>query len=317
MCANWTISWIILWQIHHFIYLVPLESYSFSYHLIIFCLTTLSISSWCLCRFSDPGFIPIRSLPAFPSFVSSSSSSSASRSFSSSDVNITFSSLSNPSTSTNLLQNQNDISIPVSLPGGVYEWSEAYEASLSIGETGALCHLCRVVKPHRGGHCYTCGRCVLRYDHHCPFVGTCVGEANHRPFLVFITSTSLVAILYVWLNFKLFRSGQLILSDSIGTAVFAFHAFLMGIFVVGLTLFQFYLVSRNRSANEHIKPHDHKYLIIDSKGILSSPFDQGVISNCYSVLTADNRLATQLTRAALASSQKSCPYPYPTAKHTR
>jgi len=91
----------------------------------------------------------------------------------------------------------------------------------------------------------------------------------------------------------------------------------MGIFVVGLSLFQFYLVSKNRSANEHIKPHDHKYLMIDSKGILSSPFDQGVISNCYSVLTADNRLAPQLTRAALASSQKGCPYPYPTTKHTR
>ncbi|XP_030254293.1 palmitoyltransferase ZDHHC23-B [Sparus aurata] len=46
------------------------------------------------------------------------------------------------------------------------------------------CPVCRVARPPRAGHCRICGVCVLRLDHHCVWINSCVGQANHRSFLV-------------------------------------------------------------------------------------------------------------------------------------
>ncbi|XP_026148028.1 palmitoyltransferase ZDHHC23-B [Mastacembelus armatus] len=46
------------------------------------------------------------------------------------------------------------------------------------------CTVCRVVQPLRAGHCRICGVCVLRLDHHCVWINNCVGQANHRSFLL-------------------------------------------------------------------------------------------------------------------------------------
>ncbi|XP_072544995.1 palmitoyltransferase ZDHHC23-B [Salminus brasiliensis] len=59
------------------------------------------------------------------------------------------------------------------------------------------CPICRVVKPPRAGHCRICGACVLRLDHHCVWINSCVGQANHRSFLLMLLlflSTSLYGI---------------------------------------------------------------------------------------------------------------------------
>ncbi|GJP54483.1 hypothetical protein CLOM_g14009, partial [Closterium sp. NIES-68] len=48
------------------------------------------------------------------------------------------------------------------------------------------CPYCAVQQPVRGKHCYDCGRCVLRFDHHCFWLSTCIGLRNHARFWVYL-----------------------------------------------------------------------------------------------------------------------------------
>lgn len=51
------------------------------------------------------------------------------------------------------------------------------------------CRKCELSKPLRAHHCGICGKCVLKMDHHCPWINTCVGLKNHRYFVLFLTYT--------------------------------------------------------------------------------------------------------------------------------
>ncbi|XP_039888900.1 palmitoyltransferase ZDHHC23-A-like [Simochromis diagramma] len=53
-----------------------------------------------------------------------------------------------------------------------------------LGANWSRCPLCKIMRPPRAGHCRTCGSCVQRLDHHCIWINSCVGQANHRSFLL-------------------------------------------------------------------------------------------------------------------------------------
>jgi palmitoyltransferase ZDHHC9/14/18 len=57
-----------------------------------------------------------------------------------------------------------------------------------------FCYECGIFRPPRAAHCTTCNACVLEYDHHCPWVGTCVGKRNYKFFVGFCWAASVRAM---------------------------------------------------------------------------------------------------------------------------
>ncbi|WOL18927.1 protein S-acyltransferase 11 isoform X4 [Canna indica] len=82
---------------------------------------------------------------------------------------------------------------PANIPWGSYP---------VVGKDGlenyTFCVYCSKPKPPRAHHCRSCRMCVLDMDHHCPFIGNCVGSANHRYFITFLIAV-VVGCTYVFL----------------------------------------------------------------------------------------------------------------------
>lgn len=56
------------------------------------------------------------------------------------------------------------------------------------------CPVDQIVKPYRTHHCRSCGTCILKYDHHCPWIGQCVGARNQKFFVNFLQVASVYTI---------------------------------------------------------------------------------------------------------------------------
>lgn len=80
---------------------------------------------------------------------------------------------------------------------------------------GPNCSFCSASKPLLTSHCRTCNTCIYRRDHHCPWMGQCVGIHNQAHFFLFLFNVflSTVLVLYVeyafWLeNWKMWMEGH-------------------------------------------------------------------------------------------------------------
>ena len=59
------------------------------------------------------------------------------------------------------------------------------------------CTVCFIEQPLRAKHCKECGKCVAVHDHHCPWLGICIGERNRFYFYWYLV----VQCLEIWLTF--------------------------------------------------------------------------------------------------------------------
>jgi len=64
--------------------------------------------------------------------------------------------------------------------------SAGWPVTQEVKETGERrrCKWCLKYKPDRCHHCRVCKTCVLRMDHHCPWIMNCVGWGNHKYFFL-------------------------------------------------------------------------------------------------------------------------------------
>lgn len=57
-----------------------------------------------------------------------------------------------------------------------------------------MCQRCLRTKPDRCHHCSQCNKCILKMDHHCPWVANCIGFNNYKYFLTMLLNASLSCI---------------------------------------------------------------------------------------------------------------------------
>jgi len=173
--------------------------------------------------------------------------------------------------------------------------SEPLHRFLKISEKTVkqkFCMTCRIFRPPRSKHCSICDNCVLRFDHHCTWLGNCIGLHNYRYFVVLIYSASLFLVFSIYQTCHVLcneaRGGEpdytlkkmlfAVLENPFKDAFLVYCIFLLGATLL-LAIYHTVIMCMNLTTNEHVRNYYD-----------DNPFDFGSILNCAHICCHPERV---------------------------
>ena len=125
----------------------------------------------------------------------------------------------------------------------------------------------QIFRPPRTSHCHICNYCIEKFDHHCPWVGSCVGKKNYFWFMIYV----FVESLYLSYMFGICLAGVIVMisnlknngSPAVWYAIpnivilgfFGLVAFGFCVFVWILFFYHIYLIFSNQTTVEYLKEY--------------------------------------------------------------
>ncbi|KAL8230493.1 hypothetical protein R6Q57_000271 [Mikania cordata] len=170
------------------------------------------------------------------------------------------------------------------------------------------CDTCMLYRPPRCSHCSICDNCVDRFDHHCPWVGQCIGLRNYRFYFLFVSSATVLCVYifaFCWVYAIMIKNsedtsiwGALIKTPA--SIALIIYTFVCVWFVGGLTVFHLYLISTNQSTYENFR---YRY------DQTENPYNRGIIENFKEVFWRSIPPSKNNFRAVVERESETLPWP--------
>lgn len=164
-----------------------------------------------------------------------------------------------------------------------------------------FCGTCEGYKAPRAHHCRKCGCCVMKMDHHCPWINNCVGHKNHGAFTLFLFwavagSAQATVVLSLSIYHAIHRGWYLYYGTGREPIIYmSLWGMVICMFILGLSIgvvlavgmllyFQLRGILRNRTGIEDwiLEKAIHRRSLTDAPFIY--PYDLGRMNNLCQVL---------------------------------
>ena len=139
-----------------------------------------------------------------------------------------------------------------------------------------ICPTCNIVRPFRSSHCRDCDNCIMRFDHHCPWLGTCIGKRNYMCFYYYILCINfhnfclLFLCSYLIYNYLYLSKEKLI--KCLPSIIAILYILIIMIFTFGLLFHHTKCIINNLTTKEDIKHMFYRKI--------GNPYGRGCSSNC-------------------------------------
>jgi len=129
-----------------------------------------------------------------------------------------------------------------------------------IFKPGRWCRKCWAAKPERTHHCSICRRCVLKMDHHCPWLGSnCVGHRTYPAFVHFLTCITILAIYIAAVSidallYSFHHPFEVSETTPVHELILAAYGVVFSIVIGPFAAYHYYLITINQTTLENISP---------------------------------------------------------------